>query len=177
MICRVEMPTNEQIFGRFYRYRLMHGQGQGGGGRSMVIMLVVLVAAMMALSFTFSLSVWLLVIVAALVVLWLGYLMWWKPNQLFRKKEGAALQTEVTIFTKNGLTRTVKSEEGGLPETTNVNYSSLLKAVETSHDFYLYISPAQAVMVDKEYFTNGTPEDLRAVLTDKMGKNFKGKKS
>lgn len=176
MICRVEMPTNEQIFGRFYRYRLMHGQGQGGG-RSMVIMLAILVAAMLMLFFTFSLSVWLLVGAAALVVLWLGYLMWWKPNQLFRKKEGAALQTEVTIFTKSGVTRTVKSEEGGLPETTSVNYSTMLKAVETGQDFFLFLSPAQAIMVDKEYFTNGTPEELRAVLKDKLGANFKGKKS
>lgn len=173
MICRVEMPANEQIFGRFYRYRML--RGQRGAGRSPLVMLAVLLLAAVALVVVGGVTPYLGLAVLALVLLWLGYALWFRPGQLFRGREGAALQTEVIVFTPTGLTRTVRSEEGGPPDNQSLNYSALVRAVETGRDFYLFTSPTQAFLVDKDYFTDGSPDALRTVLREKLADRFKTK--
>ncbi len=169
MLCRVEMPANEQIYGRFYRYRLFRG---AGSGRMAMLLLPLLAVVAVVLMLTSGMPIYLSGGVILLLVLYLGYTLYYKPMQIFRKKGGAAMLTEVTMLTDSGLNRTVKSEEGGAPETASVQYSALHHAVETGKDFYLFTSPAQAYMLDKEYFTKGSPEDLRAVLNAKLGAKF-----
>lgn len=168
MLCRVEMPTNEQIFGRFYRYNVMHSPARN----NMVLMPVLFLAAAFLL---WSMNVTYLLILALLVLLVAYFVvqMYARPASVFRKKGGVALQTEVYIFTETGYSRSVRSEEGGLPDNANGRYDALVQAVETKQDFYLYHSPGRAYLVDKAYFTNGTPEELRAVLRKALGKAFK----
>jgi hypothetical protein len=173
MLCRVEMPFNEQIFGRFYRYRMLRLRG---GGRAGVILLPVAAAAVLLLTLAADLSPLLPLAALALAGGWIGYTLYARPNSIFRGRGGAALQTEVTVFTETGFNRSVKSEEGGLPENTSGNYSALTLAVETSRDFYLFTSPAQAYLMDKAYFTKGSPEELRRILRKGMGGKFKGGK-
>ncbi len=172
MLCRVEMPTNEQIFGRFYRYKFRHG-AQGGRSGLFLMSLVVLVFCCVLLfsGGGFTLPVVLLVILAAYFL----YILFLRPTSLFKQKGGAALQTEVTIFTPTGFNRSVTSEEGGQPETASMQYNALYMAVETRQDFYLYTGPSQAYLIDKEYFTKGSPEELRETLKTALGDKFKGK--
>lgn len=175
MICRVEMPANEQIFGRFYRWRLMHGSGTPGARSNLFLMpLLVLVAVLF--TFGFGITPLLIGAVVLLAAIFFGYSLWMKPSRMFRSKAGAALTTEVSIFTEASFTRTVRSEEGGMPDNSTGNYSVLIKAVETNRDFYLFTSPAQAYLIDKEYFTKGSAEELRSILQKTMGAKFKGKK-
>lgn len=171
MLCRVEMPTNEQTYGRFYRYQMLRGSAWG----NIILLPIILIGAGLLLWFSGSNSLLALAPVAlALVYLW--YSLWLKPGMTFRKKGGIAMQTEIYIFTEAGYTRSVRSEEGGLPDNTSGRYDGLHSAVETGKDFYLYTSPKQAYLVDKEYFTKGGPEELRESLQKALGSRFKGKK-
>ncbi|MDL2325198.1 YcxB family protein [Ruminococcaceae bacterium OttesenSCG-928-A16] len=175
MLCRVEMPTNEQTFGRFYRYQMLHGQGGEGGGRGNLYM-PLLLALVGVFSLVMGLPVWVGGGIIVLALAFVVYMFYVRPGTIFRKKGGIALQTEVYIFTETGLTRSLRSEEGGLPDNSSMRYDGLTRAVETSRDFYLYTSRSQAYLVDKEYFTNGTPDDLRDCLKKTMGDKFKQKK-
>ena len=43
---------------------------------------------------------------------------------------------------------------------------SIYKVYESRYCFYIYISKFQAYILDKDDFTEGTPEDLRELLRD-----------
>ncbi|MDL2294457.1 YcxB family protein [Ruminococcaceae bacterium OttesenSCG-928-D13] len=170
MLCRVEMPANEQIFGRFYRYRMMHSGGKGG-----VIAMPLILGALLVCMLLMNIS---LIVVGATALLVVGYLVftfYLKPARQFRSQPGAALKTEVTILNENSITRSVRSEEGGMPDNMSMQYTALHHAVETGRDFYLFTSPTQALLLDKEFFTKGDPADLRKVLQAKLGAKFKTK--
>lgn len=172
MLCRVEMPNNEQIFGRFYRYRMFHGGASGGVGFfTLPVVLFILCACLFVGGTDYFFPTALL----AVGVFYTLYLLYLKPVLRFRAKPGAALLTEVTVFTGTGLTHSVRSEEGGLPDNQSISYDGLLKAVETSQDFYLFTAPDQAILIDKTYFTNGSPEELREMLKTAMGERLKKK--
>lgn len=178
MLCRIEMLNHEAIFARFYRYRMLHGAGPGGGGGSKftIIGLPIIVLLLSLFMWSAGVNNTLILIALALVAAYLLYILVLQPRSLYRKKSGAALETLVYLFTENGVTRSARSEEGGLPENTSMRYDGLVKVVETSKDFYLFTSQTQAYLVDKEYFTNGTPEELREMLRKEMGDKFKGPK-
>lgn len=171
MLCRVEVPANEQLYGRFYRYRMLHRNGRLSIWGILAFPLLVLTAGVLLWGGGFGLVAPL--VFGAVAAAYLGYMLYWVPNRRFREKPGAALQTEVYIFTESGYTRSVHSEEGGLPENASGRYDSLYAAVETRHDFFLFTGPSQAYLIDKAYFTNGTAEDLRALLRQGMGGKFK----
>lgn len=168
MLCRIEMPTNEQIFSRFFRYNLLHSPA-----RANVLLLPLFMLALAAGLYFLGLSIWLIGLVLLLTAAYLVYQLYLRPTAIFRQKSGIALQTEVYIFTENGYTRTVRSEEGGLPDNTHLRYDALLKAAETQNDFYLYYRPGHAHLVDKTYFTKGEPAELRETLRAALGEKFK----
>ncbi len=174
MLCRVEMPSNEQIFGRFYRYRLLH-QPNGGKFRAGQLLMPIVLLAMAVLLYFSGAVLWMVLLPAAVAAAYYVYVFYIQPTRLFRQKAGAALQTEVTIFTENSFTRSVRSEEGGLPDNLSGQYDALSAAVETGKDFFLFTGPTQAYLIDKAYFTKGGPEDLRATLRAKMGARFRGR--
>lgn len=174
MLCRVEMPTHEGIYGRFYRYQILHGPD--ASARMNLLVLPVLAMALCIVAWFFGFRGVLFYVLFALLAAYVGYSLWMRPVRVFRKKEGVALQTEVYIFTENGLTRSVRGEEGGVADNTSMRYDALVSAAETGKDFYLYTSPSQAYLVDKEYFTNGSPEELRRMLQEKLGAKFSGGK-
>lgn len=174
MLCRVEMPNHEALFGRFYRYRLL--KGVGGGSRFSVVVLPILVVLVCLLMLMTGINPGVALVPAVLVGGYLIYTLYVQPGALFRKQAGAALQTIVYLFTDTNFTRSVRSEEGGLPDNSSLRYDGLVMAVETAKDFYLFTSPKQAYLVDKEYFTKGTPDELRETLRRVLGAKFKGPK-
>lgn len=173
MLCRVEMPANEQIFGRFHRYRLLHPQ-KGREGYGLFLAPGLVAAAALFLLFTGFYPAFCLAVLAGATAL-LVWPLYIRPGTLFRKTPGLALQTEVTIFTETGFSRSVTSEEGGPPDTASGQYDSFVKAVETRRDFYLFTAPGHAYLIDKDFFTKGSPEELRAILQKAMGARFSGK--
>ncbi len=172
MLCRIEMPANEQIYGRFYRYRMLHPQKGGRSGRA-ALALPLIALVLCVFLFALGLPPLMLALLAAGVLVYVYYTFFMRPAALFRQKEGAALQREVTIVTANGVQRTVKGEEGGGGQAASVQFAALFGAAETRQDFYLFTSPAEAYLLDKDFFTNGTPEELRALLCEKMGGKFR----
>ena len=171
MLCRVEMPANDQIYGRFYRYRMLHPQKGAQGGRG-ALLLPVVALLLCALLFALGLPPLVLVLLVAAALAYVYYSFFMRPAALFRQREGAALQREVTIITANGVQRTVKGEEGGGGQMASAQFAALFGAAETRRDFYIFTSPTEAYLLDKGYFTNGTPEELRALLREKMGDKF-----
>lgn len=171
MLCRVEMPTNEQIFGRFYRYKILRG-GSGNGGKGFVVLPILLVI-LLAFSVLTGVSLKVVIVLLVVVAAYLLYMFWWKPVSIFRKKEGAALQTEVFVFTETFFTHSVRGEGESVIDHSSTQYSALHKVVQTSKDFYLFTSPTKAYLVDKEYFTNGSPEELAKILKAALGDKFK----
>lgn len=171
MLCRVEMTANEQIYARFFRYKLMHNIGdQKRGG---LILTLVLAAALLLMMWNLGISPLALAVVAVLVAGYFVYTLSIRPGQLFRAQPGAAMKTEVTIFTDSGINRSIRSEEDGSNEAQSLQYAALYAAVETRRDFYLFTGPAQAILIDKEHFTKGEPAELRACLARQMGGKFK----
>lgn len=171
MLCRVEMPTNEQTFGRFYRYQFVHASAEQGGGRGLLFMCIAVIV-IAAISFFSGVMSWPALVLMLAAAAFIVYSMYIKPSSIFKRKSGVAMQTEVYLFAETSFTRSVRSEEGGLPENTSSRYDGLVKAVETKSDFYLFTGTTQAYLVDKQYFTNGTPEELRACLRTALDKKF-----
>lgn len=173
MLCRVEMPTNEQTTGRFYRYLLLHGPDGARRGSLVMMWITGLILA----GFLWMMGAGVLGLLAAVGIVgaYSVYLLYIKPGMDFRKKAGIALQTEVYIFTEATITRSVRHEEGGLPDNSSTRYDGLLRAVETKQDFYLFTGPSQAYLVDKAYFTKGTPEELSEALQRMLGQKYKKK--
>ncbi len=171
MLCRVEMPNNEQIFGRFCRWRVMFE-------KSIFTFLLPLIVVGMAVALFFTSEVPVIISggLSLFVVVWYIYILFVRPHTLYQKKAGAALLTEVTIFTENGLTRSVRSEEGDEYRSESMQYSVLAKVVETTQDFYIFTSPTKAFLIDKDYFTKGEAQDLSNLLSAKLGKKYIGKK-
>lgn len=52
-------------------------------------------------------------------------------------------------------------------ESSESNYSSIIKIMESKQDVYLFISRQQAFILDKSGFTMGNPEELINFLKDK----------
>lgn len=173
MLCRVEMPTNEQIYGRFYRWKLMHLGGMAGLFSVFGIPVLGLLAAYFL--WTTGAGLTTVLAIAAVALGYTIYLLYIKPSMEFKKREGVALQTEVFIFTDTGFSRVIRSEESGVKDNSSAQYNLVQTAVETGQDFYLFTSRTQAYLVDKEYFTKGSPDDLRATLKTKLGSKFKTK--
>ena len=67
------------------------------------------------------------------------------------------------VFRKSGLSATMDGEE------KKFSYQQLLAAYETTDAFYLYINKAQAFLVDKSGFTQGTAEELARRLYNGLG--------
>ncbi len=66
------------------------------------------------------------------------------------------------IFTDKKLIATTDS--CGTKGTAETEYASLIKIVETNEYWYIYLTKAQAMIVDKSTVDGGTVEDLRALL-------------
>ncbi len=52
------------------------------------------------------------------------------------------------------------------------NYDEILKVYEIEEYFYVYVTNALCLVVDKSLFTAGTPEDFREILRDNLGSYF-----
>lgn len=172
MLCRVEMPTNEQTYGRFYRWKLLN---QGGTASKVIFLALPVLLLVFAVWAFLSSGSWLPMILFAISLAYTIFSLYIRPGQEFKRRGGAALETEIYIFTETGFVRNVRSEESGQMDHTSQQYDVLVKAVETKQDFYLFYGPNTAYLVDKEYFTNGTAEDLRTVLTKKLQGKFTSK--
>jgi hypothetical protein len=172
------MPSNEQIYSRFYRWRYFHRTSNAAAPRSsFAVFPFILIISMLAV-IAFGLSPLIIAGVLLVIVIYFVYMFYSKPARLFRSKPGAALQTEINIFTESGFNRLVRSEEAGMIDTANGSYSYFTKIVETSRDFYFFTSPTQAYLVDKECFTKGDAETLHKILQKVAEATFiyKGKK-
>lgn len=66
-----------------------------------------------------------------------------------------------------------KSSRPEVNTNANYHYNAIVKAYEFRDAFYLYIDKRQAILVNKNGFTQGNAEELRAVLKEKIGIKFR----
>lgn len=85
--------------------------------------------------------------------------------------------TETYQFYPDRLIITQRKQKSGeeveYEAVTNTRYSYLFKVEETRDRYFLRISKAQAHIVNKSDLTQGTIEELNAILTEKLGVKFK----
>ncbi len=94
------------------------------------------------------------------------------------RKTNQAFEHTRTIF-ESGYTyefsdeKLIARSEGAVSsDTQEILYDGLYKAFETADMFYLYIGPLQGYILPKASFTQGTADDLRALLREKLNKRF-----
>ncbi len=66
------------------------------------------------------------------------------------------------VFADKKLTATTDS--CGVKGSSEIEYASLIKITETKEYWFIYITKVQAMIVDKSTVTDGSIEDLRALL-------------
>ena len=67
-------------------------------------------------------------------------------------------------FTEDGLTHNAKNGE-----IASLSYDGIQKVTESPDYYFLYIAAADALIVSKNGFTEGTAEEFTALLRDKLG--------
>lgn len=60
----------------------------------------------------------------------------------------------------------------GYNETVNISYGRILYAIETDEYFLFYPTRVSAYIIDKQGITEGSPAQLRTLLTEKLGGKF-----
>ena len=66
----------------------------------------------------------------------------------------------------------VKVENGINSEDSNLEYKNLHSAIETDEHYFIYLAKAQAHVIRKNSFVDGTPEELSALFKEKLGSRF-----
>ena len=100
-----------------------------------------------------------------LLLVWFGvpFSAWAVPRITMKKADTLGAVCNYT-FEAEGFR--LKSESPQFLEDSFVKYVSIYKVYESRYCFYIYISKFQAYILDKDDFTEGTPEDLRELLRD-----------
>ena len=73
----------------------------------------------------------------------------------------------VVIFEFQEDTFTISATAKNSTESSESNYSALIKVMESKQDLYLYMSPRRACILDKSGFSSGSPSELLEFLKDK----------
>jgi len=112
----------------------------------------------------------------AIIFITLGILYLLRPRIAARsafKRSPALFESGVAYsFSGEFFTETVSG--ASVSGVSNIKYAALYKAFETKKYFYLYLQPNSAFIIDKTGFTQGTPEELAAILGRAMpGKKFR----
>ncbi len=70
-----------------------------------------------------------------------------------------------------------KTSSNGISSNAEYQYTAFFKVIETKDYIYPYISKGQVLIVDKSTITDGTAEQIRGAIIEKIGiKNYKFKK-
>ncbi|MCL2062643.1 MAG: YcxB family protein [Firmicutes bacterium] len=62
----------------------------------------------------------------------------------------------------------VEKADGTADKKVSYTWDSIIKAAETKQYFYLYVNSAAALIAPKNGFIQGTPEDLRTLIAQKL---------
>ena len=117
------------------------------------------------LVFSIAIKGWIFVALIVLGMLIFGrryYFLYIGPARKFDQSSFKDVKQEY-VFRKSGLSATSDGEE------QKFYYEQLLAAFETPCAFYLYINKAQAFIVDKEGFTQGSGDELARRLLNGRG--------
>ena len=89
-----------------------------------------------------------------------------KPRRYVEKSPALFGSNMKIVFEMDDFTTT---RSGDMTNSTSVTkYEAVIKAYETKKAFYLFLTPEQAVIMVKEDFSRGTPEELRKLLRKKL---------
>ena len=106
--------------------------------------------------------------VAVFAVVWMCLM----PGKLFNNV--AATFRKARVKQNEYIFRADDFRVTGVQASSVYPYFQIIGAYETKTYFYLYFTAEQAYFVAKDGFTQGTAEELRALLREKLGKRFHG---
>ncbi len=66
----------------------------------------------------------------------------------------------------------ITSRGNGIDGETYIEYEAIYKAMETSEYIFLYQNKMQAYAIDKSTVTGGSAEDIRKILSDRLGNKY-----
>ncbi len=112
-----------------------------------------------------------IIFLALIVAFYYSYLYLIMPMLVYKQSKRISDSENSYIFTDKKFS--VESSGEGINGRSEVEYTSLYKAVETKGFFYLYISKGQAMIVDKSTVTDGEAELIRQTIMLVLGKKYK----
>ena len=96
------------------------------------------------------------------------------PRFVYRRPYNSAKNNKITTHFEFYDDKMVEINDATREE---YRYSSLLKVYETEDYFYIYHTPENASVVDKEGISKGSPEELKSLLSGKVEYSVKGHKN
>ena len=164
-LVRNSTPYTEEAAHAFVRCHLSHRQIG-------VLVFYVIMAVLLASAAIFLQLEWYMRLVfggvAVFAVVWMCLM----PGKLFNNV--AATFRKARVKQNEYLFHADDFRVTGVQASSVYPYFQIIGAYETKTYFYLYFTAEQAYFVAKDGFTQGTAEELRALLREKLGKRFHG---
>ena len=162
-----------QAFGRFHAFRVNRL-------RTFLTALIALALAAVLVALTFILRV--NMITAALLCLILALIMppvtyfaqYLKIKKNIRRNVNFSATTNEYAF---GETLRVTVSAGKRSESNELGYDVFYRAYETRNYFFLYVNPVSAFILPKRCITTGGADALAALLAEKLGARFRGRRA
>ena len=125
---------------------------------------------LMAYMYTDSDFLFEIVFVAVLLELFNCFMYFWAPKIQFRNlKKMQNIQNDFIFYDDYIKVTSVNAEYNGEGE---IQYSLLLKVMETSKYLFVYPAAGQAYIIDKSTITNGTLEELQDKFKQLLNKKY-----
>ncbi len=140
------------------------------------IMLVSIAAAVLVMFLLLTNTEYKYFLFTAFVILIAGMLLYTKwyvdfPEKNYRKIR--ALNGDIPdMYTFDSETMTVSFSSAGRCSVQKYKYEYCVQCIETENHFFIYTSRYYLEIIRKDSFTEGTAEDLRTILKEKLGNRY-----
>lgn len=144
---------------------------------SIVFLLITITLAILNLIFpetplnsVSSTSIWILLIGATIFTALSFHLYFGLPKIQYKNLHKLGNLENTYTFTENDFS--CVSSHTDYNGSATLKYSVIFKIVETSKYMFIFRDKAQAFVIDKSTFKNGTPEDIRRLLKNYLGDKY-----
>lgn len=96
-----------------------------------------------------------------------------KNRRFFREMDTMKPVKELRCFSFDDTTFSMTAAREGFSVDRKISYTELASAAETEEFFFITIEKGKTCIIGKSEFTEGTPEELRTLLTEKLGDKFR----
>ena len=168
----VRTKYTPEMHKEFLRFLFFRGESYRYKQRTFTVLGILLIVLWFVLYFSMPLNLLPIVLLAVgiFVLLWTHLI----PAVLSKQnaKETSSLrQAELyIIFNEDDISISFEGDpQSGM---SSLLYKALYKVYETKNDFYLFLTPANALLVSKSDFISGSADELRTLFLAKLNGSF-----